>query len=134
VEIFVFSSLIALISDPLVIQKQAKTLRRLRSSIPSDFPKCRLFLFVAFYIFFIFIMVFAGSYALIVNKSFLTSALLPVMVTVFILLAFTLWMWFYIGVKLFPDILWRMRPLLHYGFQDFTESVRESIELYNLEY
>jgi hypothetical protein len=79
-------------------------------------------------------MVFAGSYALVANTNFFSSTDLPVIVPVFMLLAFNLWSCFYIGIKVFPDVLWKLRPLLHYSFQDFTESVRDSIELYNLNY
>lgn len=132
-EILVLSILSILTSDTLVIQRQLKALRRLGSSTPSDSSEGHLLLFIGFYLV-LSIVVFAGCYAL-VNTSLLGSADLPLMVTVFILLVFAVWLWFYIGFKIFPDVfrdvLWRMRPLLHYGFQDFTESVRDSIESYN---
>ena len=43
-----------------------------------------------------------------------------------LLLEVLVWLWIYVGVKVFPavfrDILWRVRPALHYSFQDFTEA------------
>jgi hypothetical protein len=57
------------------------------------------------------------------------------MVAVSILLAVAAWLWFYMSIKVFStvflDVLWRMRQELHYSFQDFTESVRDSIESYD---
>ena len=60
---------------------------------------------------------------------------LTVAVALFIILAVFCWVWFYTSIKVFPavfqDVLWRMCPVLHYSFQDFTESIRDSIESYD---
>jgi len=110
-----------------------KAFCRLCSSGPTDSSGGNLLIFIAFYLI-LSIVVFSGGYAL-VTTGLPRGIDLPLMVAVFMLLAFSVLLWSYIGFKVFPevfrDVLWRMRPLLHYGFQDFTESVRDSIESYN---
>ena len=70
---------------------------------------------------------FHGSYHTVLSG----RANLPVLVTVLIFLVVGVLFWFYITVKVFPVVfgcfLWSMRPVLHYSFQDFTESIRDSI-------
>lgn len=131
-QIFDLSILSTLTTDTLVIQGQVKALRRLGSSAPPDSSEGHL-LFVAIYP--VFSIVLFGCCYVLVKASLLGLGELPVEVTLFILLVFGIWLWFYTGFLIFPDafrdVLWRMRPLLHYGFQDFTESVRDSMESYN---
>jgi hypothetical protein len=71
---------------------------------------------------------FHGSYHTVLSG----GANLPVLVTVLIFVVVGVLFWFYITIKVFPVVfgcfLWSMRPVLHYSFQDFTESVRDSIE------
>lgn len=116
--------------NTLVIQRQAEALRRIAPSSCSNSPRGHLFLFIIIYPV-LSIVIFSGFYAFF-NTGLHGGADLPLGVPVYILLAVLIGFWIYIGIKVFPavfrDVLWRMRPALHYGFQDFTEGVRDSIE------
>ena len=128
-DIVVLSALSHLTSGTPVIQRQLKP-SRLCSSGPSDGT---LLLFTAYYLI-LSVVLFPGFIYVFVLKGLPTEDP-PFMVAGSMLLAYSVWLCFYIGFKIFSDIfrdvLWRMRPLLHYSFQDFTESVRDSIESYN---
>src|SRR5258708_3458470 len=108
-----------------VIQREVKAFRRLSSFGPSDPTKYHRIILTIQSIF-----IFSSCYGTFMIR----EAKLPATrERVSILIVLIAGLWSYLCFKFMPDIaravLWNMSPTLHYSFQDFTESIRDSIEI-----